>query len=146
MNGMIKKSIFVSVAVMMVLVGNAWSGWFSFEPNILLLDGVSVARELEDIQKETAYKEKGDTAQADQLVRDARVLIIEGQKYETRVEYVEHKEDGKNVFVLVKDESGTKMWANMIGLACQGGDGNERPVSKEDLAKGEFPPLPETTP
>lgn len=140
MSEMIKKSILVS-AVVMALVGNAWGGWFSFEPNILLLDGTSVARELEDIQKETEYKKKGDMAQADQLIRDAKVLIIESQKYDTRVEYIKHKEDGQSVFVLVKDESGTQMWANMLGLACQGNDGSERPVSKEDLAKGEFPPL-----
>lgn len=140
MDGMIKKLVFVSVVVM-ALVGNVWGGWFSFEPNILLVDGTSVARELEDIQKETVYREKGNTAEADQLVLDEKVLIIESQKYETRVEYVKHKEQGKNVFVLVKDESGTKMWANMLGLACLGTDGSERPVSKEDLTKEEFKPL-----
>ncbi len=140
MSGMIKKSVFVSVVVM-ALVGNALGGWFSFEPNILLLDGTSVARELEDLQKETAYRKKGDTAQADQLIRDTRVLIIESQKYDTRVEYVKHKEQGNSVFVLVKDESGTKMWANILGLACQGTDGSERPISKEDLSKGGFTPL-----
>jgi len=140
MSGMIKKSIFVSVVVM-ALVGNAWGGWFSFEPNILLLDGTSVARELEDIQKEIAYRKKGETTQADQLIRDAKILIIESQKYDTRVEYVKHKEQGNSVFVLVEDESGTKMWANMLGLACQGTDGSERPVSKKDLDKGEFTPL-----
>lgn len=140
MGRIIKKSIFVSV-VLMAIVGNAWGGWFSFEPNILLLDGASVARELADIQKETSYREKGDTAQAEQLIRDERVLIIESQKYETRVEYVKHKEQGDKVFVLVKDESGTKMWANMIGLACQDTDGNERAVNKQDLTKGKFIPL-----
>lgn len=137
---MIKKSFFISVLVI-VFGGNAWCGWFSFEPNILLLDGTSVARDLDDIQRETVYREKGDTAQVDELIRDSKILIIESQKYETRVEYVKHKEHGKNVFVLVKDESGTKMWANMLGLACQGTDGSERPVSKEDLVKGEFTPL-----
>lgn len=136
----VKNSALVSMLLIM-LVGNAWGGWFSFEPNILILDGTSVARELKDIQKETAYRGKGDTAQIDQLIKDSRVLIITGQKYETRVEYVKHKEQGANVFVLVKDESGSKMWANMLGLACKGTDGNERPVSKKDLAKGEFEPL-----
>ncbi len=140
MVGMIKKSVFV-FGVVIAIVGNAWGGWFSFEPNILLLDGTSVARELKDIQKEHEYREKGDTDQIDQLIRDAKVLIIEGQKYETRVEYVKHKEHGNRVFVLVKDESGSKMWANMLGLACLGTDGNERAVRKEDLAKGKFVPL-----
>ena len=54
MIGMVKRSVFVCVAVM-AIVGNAWGGWFSFEPNILLLDGASVARELEDLQKELEY-------------------------------------------------------------------------------------------
>ncbi|WDP87836.1 MAG: hypothetical protein HUN05_24095 [Desulfobacter sp.] len=123
MSGMIKKTTFVSVVVM-ALVGNAWGGWFSFEPNIHILDGTSVDRELEDIQKETVYKKNGNTAQVDQLMRDAKVLIIDSQKYETRVEYVKHKEEDQSVFVLVKDESGTQMWANMLGLACQGTNGN----------------------
>jgi len=140
MSGMIKKLVFVSV-VMMALVGNAWGGWFSFEPNILLLDGTYVARELEDIQKETAFREKGDIAKADELIRDEKVLIIESQKYDTRVKYVKYKEQDNSVFVFVKNESGTKMWANMAGLVCQGTDGSKRPVSKEDLAKGEFTPL-----
>ena len=140
MNGMVKKSFFVSVVVML-MAGSSWGGWFSFEPNILLLDGTSVARELADIQQETTYRENGNTAQADQLIQDEKVLIIESQKYDTRVEYVKHKEMGNNVFVLVADESGTKMWANMLGLACQGTDGSERPVSKEDLAKKKFAPL-----
>ncbi len=140
MSGMIKKSVFVSVVVM-ALVGNAWGGWFSFEPNILLLDGTHVAWELEDIQKETAFRVKGDIAKADQLIRDEKVLIIESQKYDTRVKYVKYMEQDNNVFVFVKDESGTKMWANMASLVCQGIGGSKRPVSKEDLAKGEFMPL-----
>jgi len=140
MDEMIKRAVIVSVAVL-AFVGNAWGGWFSFEPNILLLDGTSVARELEDIQKEAEYREKGDKTKADELIRDAKVLIIESQKYDTRVEYVKHKELGESVFVLVEDESGTKMWANMVGLACKGADGGERPVRKEDLTKGEFSPL-----
>ncbi|WDP92202.1 MAG: hypothetical protein HUN04_21760 [Desulfobacter sp.] len=140
MIGMIKKSVFVS-AVLMAIGGTAWGGWFSFEPNILIVDGTPVAREFEDIQKETTYLEKGDTAMAEQLVRDSRVIIIDSQKYDNRVEYVKYKEQGNSVFVLVKDESGSKMWANMIGLACKGNGGSERPVSKEDLAKGKLTPL-----
>lgn len=140
MSVMIKKSIIVSFVVM-AFVGNAWGGWFSFEPNIRILEGTPVARELGDIQKEYAYMKKGDTSKADQLVRDAKVLIIENQKYDTRVEYVKYKEQGDSVFVLIKDESGSKMWANMIGLACRSADGSERPVSKEDLSKGKFRPL-----
>lgn len=140
MGEMLKKSVIASLIVM-AFAGTAWGGWFSFEPNILLLDGTCVARELEDLQKETAFRETGDTVQADQLIRDAKVLVIESQKYDTRVEYIKHKEQGNHVFVLVEDESGTKMWADMIGIACQGSNGNERPVSKEDLAKGKFTPL-----
>ena len=140
MNEMIKNAVFVFVVVM-VLAGNAWSGWFSFEPNILLLDGTSVAREFEDIHKATMHREKGNTTEIDQLIRDTKILIIEGQKYDTRVEYIKHKEVDNSVFVLVEDESGTKMWANMIGLVCQGADGKKRPVNKEDLNKGEFTPL-----
>lgn len=140
MNQMVKRSVFTFVLVT-ALVGNAWGGWFSFEPNILLLDGTSVARELEDLQKESAYRAKGDTAQVEQLIRDAKVFIIEKKKYDNRVEYVKHKEDGDSVFVLVEDESGSKMWANMVGLACRASDGSERPVSKTDLDKGEFRPL-----
>lgn len=140
MSGLAKCVGFVCVAVM-VSVGSAWGGWFSFEPNILLMDGTSVARELEDIQKDTDYRKTGDTAQVDQLIRDMRVLVIESQKHETRVEYVKHREKGDNVFVLVQDESGTKMWANMVGLACLGTDGKERNVTRQDLNKGKFAPL-----
>ena len=140
MNGMVRRSVFACIMVM-GLAGSAWGGWFSFEPNILLLDGTSVARELEDLQQESAFRTNGDTARADQLIRDAKVFVIENQKYDNRVEYVKHKEDGDSVFVLVEDESGSKMWANMLGLTCRGSDGSERPVSKTDLDKGEFRPL-----
>ena len=140
MNEMIKHLVMVSAAVA-VFAGNAWGGWFSFEPNILIRDGTSVARELEDIHKATVHREKGDTTEVDQLIRDTRILIIESQKHDTRVEYVKHKELDNKVFVLVEDESGTKMWAAMLGLACRGSDGGQRPVSKEDLDKGKFPPL-----
>ncbi|THB76440.1 MAG: hypothetical protein D3926_17640 [Desulfobacteraceae bacterium] len=137
MGRIVKMSALVSLLFMM-LAGNVLGGWFSFEPNILLLDGAYVARELDDIQKENAFREKGDIAKADQLIQDERVLVIESQKHETRVEYVKHKEKDNRIYVLVKDESGTKMWANMAGLVCQGANGSKRPVSKEDLAKGEF--------
>ena len=140
MNEMIKRSVFVSVVVM-ALVGNVWAGWFSFEPNILILDGTSVAREFEDIHMATVYREKGNTTEINKLIRDTRILIIEDQKHDTRVEYVKHKEVDNSIFVLVEDESGTKMWTNMLGLACQGTDGVERPVNEEDLNKGEFTPL-----
>lgn len=133
-------SIFVS-AVWLGLVGTAWGGWFSFEPNIILTDGAYVARELEDLAKETEYIKTGNTANADEMIRDSRVLIIDSQKHENRVEFIEFTEQGENVFVLVQDESGTKMWANMVALVCQDSDGTQRPVAKEDLAKGEFPPL-----
>ncbi|HCY87419.1 MAG TPA: hypothetical protein DHV36_19960 [Desulfobacteraceae bacterium] len=140
MNGRIKRAVFVFLS-MLLLAGNAWGGWFSFEPNIHVLDGTPVARELEDLEKAMDFKEKGDTAQVEQLIRDTRVLIVESEKYETKVEYIKYKEHGNNVFVLVEDESGSKMWANMIGLACQGNDGQERPVSKADLDKGKLMPL-----
>lgn len=144
MRGLIQLPVLIST-VLVMLLGNAWGGWFSFEPNMQIKDGTPVARELTDIQKETAYREKGDTALAEQLVRDSKVLIMDHQKYDTRVEYVKYEEQGSNIFVLVKDESGSKMWANMAGLACRGTGGGDRPISKADLVKGEFPPLADKT-
>lgn len=139
--GKMTKSFVLGFFVLTVFAGNVWAGWFSFEPNILLLDGAYVARELEDLQKETEYRKKGDTIHADELIKDSRILIIDSQKYDNRVEFVKFTEQGNNIFVLVKDESGTKMWSNMLTLACQGTDGSSRPVNKDDLTKGNLQPL-----
>lgn len=100
-----------------------------------------MARELEDLQKELSLRKTGDIAHADELIQDARVIIIDSQKYDNRVEYIKHKEQGDSVFVLVKDESGSKMWADMLTLACQGMDGNKRPVGKADLSGDALTPL-----
>ena len=79
-----------------------------------------MAREFKDIHMATVHREKGNTTEIDKLIRDTKILIIEDQKYDTRVEYVKHKEVDNSIFVLVEDESGTKMWTTMLGLACQG--------------------------
>ncbi len=121
-------------------MSNACGGWFLFEPEILLLNGTSVAREFEEILKPTVHREKGNATEINKLIRDTKILIIEDQKYDTRVEYVKRKEVGNSIFVLAEDGSGTKMWTNILGLACQGADGNERSANKEDLNKGEFIP------
>ena len=140
MSGIIKKTVFVFMVVV-VFGSNAWGGWFSFEPNVLLIDGSPVALKLEDIQKESSYIEKGDLAQAKQLIEDEKVYIIKAGKDFTRVKYDTYVENEGGIFVRVKDESGTKLWVNMLGLACEGEDGKERLVTKLDLDKGKFKPL-----
>ena len=140
MNGILKKIGFV-VMVLIVFGGSAWGGWFSFEPSIILLDGTAVALELEDIKKEFAYIEKGDMEQANNLIKDSKVHIIKDGKSQTRVEYVEYEEHEGSIFIRVKNESGSKLWANMTGLACKGKDGKQRNVTKQDVIKEEFEPL-----
>jgi|GEM_PF-1697917 len=140
MSDIIKKAALVSVIVM-GLVGNTWGGWFTFEPNIVLLNGTAVGLEFKDIQKETAYKKTGETTKAVQLVQEEKVYIIKTGADQTRVEYISHKEYQGSIFVRVQDESGTKIWANMLGIACKGQDGKERSVTEQDLAKGKFEPL-----
>ena len=140
MNGILKKIGFV-VMVLIVFGGSAWGGWFSFEPNVILLDGTSVAMELEDIEKECAYIKKGDMEKANNLIKYSKVHIIKDGKSQTRVEYVEYEEHEGSIFIRVKNESGSKLWTNMTGLACKGKDGKQRNVTKQDVIKGEFEPL-----
>ena len=105
MNRILKKIGFVVMALI-VFGGSAWGGWFSFEPNVILLDGTAVALELEDVEKESAYIEKGDMEQANNLIKFSKVHIIKDGKSQTRVEYIEYEEHEGNVFIRVKNESG----------------------------------------
>lgn len=140
MNKGVKGLIFV-LAVVTILGGTARGGWFSFEPNLVLLDGTAVARYLEDIGKQNAYLKKGDTDKANQLISDEKVYLIKTGQDQTRVKYLEHEAYEDDIFVQVQDESGTKVWANMSGIACVGKDGKKRTLTKQDLEKGEFEPL-----
>lgn len=140
MREIIKKTVFVFIIVI-ALGGSAWGGWFSFEPNVVILDGTPVARELEDIQKETLYQEKGDVAGEQQLIADLKVSIVKNENKGTPVKYVSYEEHEGRIFVRIEDESGSKLWANMLGIAFEGQDGKERRVTKLDLEKGEFGPL-----
>ncbi|MBC2705581.1 hypothetical protein [Desulfobacula sp.] len=146
MNGITQKIGFVFM-VLIVFGGSAWGGWFSFEPNMILLNGSAVAMDLKDLQKQNAYIEKGDIAKANQLIKDSKVHIVKSGKSQDRVEYVEYEEYEGNIFVRVKDESGNKLWANMIGLACEcEGQGKQRNIIKQDLIKEKFEPLAKVTP
>ena len=143
MSRMIKKAGIGAMVILMVLNGSAWAGWFTFEPDMLLLDGTHVSVMLEDIAKEDAYLKEGDMENANKLVKDSKIFIIKAGKDLTRVKFLGYKEekDG-NIYVEVKDESGSKLWAKMSGLACEQ-DGKKKNISKEDLLKGEFVPLSE---
>jgi len=143
MSGIFKKIGFVFMVLIIIGgTGSAWGGWFTFEPNIILLDGTAVALELRDIKKEIAFTEKGDTAQANQLIKDNKVQIIKSGKSQDRVEYVGYEEYEGSTFVRVKDESGNKLWANIIGLACEcEGQGKQRNLTKQDVIKENFKPL-----
>jgi len=146
MNGITQKIGFVFM-VLIVFGGSAWGGWFSFEPNMILLNGSAVAMDLKDLQKQNAYIEKGDIAKATQLIKDSKVHIVKSGKSQDRVEYVEYEEYEGSIFVRVKDESGNKLWANMIGLACEcEGKGKQRNIIKQDLIKEKFEPLAKVTP
>jgi hypothetical protein len=145
MSRMIKKACIVAMVLLMTLSGSAWAGWFTFEPNMVLLDGTHVSVTLEDIEKEDAYLKKGDMEQVNQLVRDSKIFIIKTGKDLTRVKFLgyEEEKDG-NIYVEVKDESGSKLWAKIDGLACDcDQNGNKRNITKQDLLKGEFAPLSE---
>lgn len=145
MSGIIKK-IGCIFTVLIIFGGNAWGGWFTFAPNIILLDGTAVALELTDIEKESDYIQKGDMAQANQLIKDSKVHIIKNGKSQTRVEYIGYEESKGSIFVRVKDESGNKLWANMIGLACEcEGQGKQRNITKQDVIKKNFKPLSNVT-
>jgi len=146
MSGITKK-IGLVFMVLIIFGGSAWGGWFTFEPNIILLDGTAVALELTDIKKERAYIEKGDMAQANQLIKDSKVHIIKSGESQDRVEYVGYEEYEDSLFVRVKDESGNKFWANMIGLACEceGQGGEQRNITKQDVIKKNFKPLSKVT-
>mgnify|MGYP001595689593 FL=1 len=143
MSKMIKKAGIITMVLLMVLSGSAWAGWFSFEPNMVLLDGTRVAVTLEDIEKDHAYLEKGDKEHAKQLVKDSKIFIIKTGKDLTRVKFLGYKEekDG-NIYVEVKDESGSKLWAKMSDLACDQ-DGKKKNITKQDFLKVEFAPLSE---
>ena len=143
MSGTMKKAGIVTMVLLMVFCGSAWAGWFSFEPNMVLLDGTHVSATLEDIAKEAAYLKEGDMEQANKLVKDSRIFIIKTGKDLTRVKFLgyEEEKDG-NIYVEVKDESGSRLWAKMSGLACEQ-DGKKKNISKDDLLKGEFAPLSE---
>jgi tRNA U34 2-thiouridine synthase MnmA/TrmU len=144
MSKMIKKTVVITMVFLMILSGSAWAGWFSFEPNMLLLDGTRVALKLEDIEKEVAYLQKGDMEHADQLVNDNKVFVIKTGRDLTRVKFLDYKEENDgNTYIEVKDESGNKLWAEMSGLACEL-DGKKQNITKQELLKGEFTPLSET--
>ena len=136
MSKMIQKAGIITVVLLMALSGSAWAGWFTFEPNMVLLDGTRVAINLEDIEKEGAYLEKGDMEHANQLVKDNKVFIIKTGRDLTRVEFLDYKEkDDGNIYVEVKDESGNKLWTKMSGLARDQG-GKKQNITKQDLLKG----------
>ena len=144
MSKMSKKAVVITMVLLMVLSGSAWAGWFSFEPNMLLLDGTRVALKLEDIEKEVAFLQKGDMEHADQLVNDNKVFVIKTGRDLTRVKFLDYKEENDgNTYIEVKDESGNKYWAEMSGLACEL-DGKKENITKQELLKGEFKPLSET--
>ena len=146
MSGIVKKLGF-GFMVLIIFGGSAWGGWFAFEPNIILLDGTAVALELTDIEKESAYIEKGDMAQANQLIKDSKVHIIQSGKSMDRVEYLGYEEYKGSIFVRVKDESGNKLWASMLGLACEceGQGEKQRNITEQDLIKENFKPLSNVT-
>ena len=145
MSGISKKLGFVFM-VLIVFGGSAWGGWFTFEPNIILLDGTAVALELKDIEKGSAYIEKGDMVQANKLIKDSKVHIVKAGKDQTRVVYLGYEEYEGSIFVRVKDESGNKLWANMIGLACEcEGQGEQRNITKQDVIKENFKSLSNVT-
>lgn len=141
MRKMNKMVVFI-LMVFVIFAGSAWGGWFSFEPNLVLQDGTAVGRYLEDIEAANEYLAKGDKQHADELISDQKVYLIKADQDQTRVEYLDYKEHGGNVFIHVKDETGTKVWANMTGLVCMGPDGKEKKLTKEEVEKGEFKPLP----
>lgn len=143
MSKMIKKAGIVTMVLLMVLSGSAWAGWFTFEPNMVLLDGTRVSVILEDIEKDDAYLEKGDMEHANQLVNDNKIFVIKTGRDLTRVKFLDYKEkDDGNIYVVVKDESGNKLWSKMSGLACDQ-DGKKKNITKQDLLKGEFAALSE---
>lgn len=141
MSRMIKKAGIVAMVILMVLSGSAWAGWFTFEPNLVLLDGTHVSVTLEDIAKEDGYLNEGDMEQANKLVKDSKIFIIKTGKDLTRVKFLDYKEvnDG-NIYVEVKTESGNKLWAKMSDLACEQ-EGKKKNITRQDLLKGEFATL-----
>ena len=141
MGGLFNRAVF-TFTVIVLLTGSAWGGWFSFEPNLILRDGAPVARYLEDLEEELAYLSKGDTAQADQMVKDMKVYMIKEGQDMTRVEFKSYQEDQGEIFIQVQDESGTKIWANMKNIACLDQNGQKKDITKQDVVKGEFKPLP----
>ena len=141
MSKMNKMGVFVFM-ILVFFAGSVWGGWFSFEPNLVLQDGTAVGRYLEDIEAENEYLAKGDKQHSDELVSDQKVYFIKADQDQTRVEYLDYKEHQGGIFIHVKDETGTKVWTNMAGLACLGPDGKQKQLTKEDVKKGDFKPLP----
>lgn len=147
MSRMIKKAAIVTMVLLMASVESAWAGWFSFEPNLVLLDGTHVSVSLEDIVKEDAYLKEGDMEHVNKLVKDSKIFVIKTGRDLTRVKFLgyQEKEDG-NIYVEVKNESGTKLWVKMSDLACDcDQSGNKRNITKQDLLKGEFATLSKAT-
>jgi len=143
MSKTIKKAGIVTMVLLMVLSGSAWAGWFTFKPNMVLLDGTRVSVIFEDIEKDNTYLEKGDMEHANQLVNDNKIFVIKTGRDLTRVKFLDYKEkDDGNIYVEVKDESGNKLWAKMSGLAYDQ-DGKKKKITKQDLLKGEFALLSE---
>ena len=101
---------------------------------------------LEDIEKKIVYQKKGELAKADQLVKEEKIYIIKTGRDQTRVKFLDYEEFEGSLLVHVKDESGTKLWANAADLACEcEGKGKQRKVTKQDVVKGKFAPLSEGT-
>lgn len=140
MSEIIKKTGFV-VMLLVVFSGIAWGGWFTFEPNIMLLTGTAVSRNLEAVEKENTCIEKGDLKQANQLIKDEAVQIVKSGDDQNRVLYDSYEEYDGSIYIRVKDESGSRLWAKMTGFACEGQDGKLRNVTKQDVIKEDFKPL-----
>jgi hypothetical protein len=136
-NEITKKIGFVFM-LFIVFGGSAWGGWFTFEPNLVLLAGTAVSRNLEAVEKEYSLIEKGDMEQANQLIKNEDVLIVKSGDDQTRVTYSDFEENNGSIFIRFKTESGSKLWANIAGLACEGQDGKLRSVTKQDVIKKDF--------
>lgn len=142
MNGITKKMGFVFM-LLIIFGGSAWGGWFTFEPNLVLLEGTAVSRDLEAVEK-YSFIEKGDIEQANQLIKNEEVRIVKNGDDQTRVTYSDYEENNGSIFIRFKNESGSKLWANITGLACEGQDGKLRNVIKQDVIKKDFKILSKT--
>jgi hypothetical protein len=141
-NEIMKKIGFVFM-LLIIFGGSAWGGWFTFEPNLVLLEGTAVSRDLEAVEKEYTFIEKGDIEQANQLIKNEEVRIVKNGDDQTHVTYSDYEENNGSIFIRFKNESGSKLWANITGLACEGQDGKLRNVTKQDVIKKDFKILSE---